>query len=267
MDNVLRGDQMSPQEQINYLADSLTDQSPSPSPLSNNFISNSFPFEEARVFIGRKKITGSARWQRQLSHYWGKKWLDNSSMRGISSMPIALTWFIGEVWSELCDHFLKCSESLSPNKSPTSVPQIECPLSSMEKQQANALATDAINKNIAHITQCTDVGRSSAFNKSIAKIKDWLIKQQTGIQIIRCITKYLLACGRLSMSAIARAMPAYQSLAHHDNHLDWDSFSEERICCTWVELRHQEIEATNLPADVALLRWKRKAKRTLCTIL
>ena len=71
MDKVLRKYQMLPQEWINCVADSLADEALLQALRSNNFISNSFPFEEVREFIGVKQLTGSAQWQ--LSHYWGEK--------------------------------------------------------------------------------------------------------------------------------------------------------------------------------------------------
>ena len=71
MDRILRDDQMSPQERANCLADSLADESSLSSLQSNQFISNDFPFEEVRIQIGGKKLTGSAR--RQLTHHWGEK--------------------------------------------------------------------------------------------------------------------------------------------------------------------------------------------------
>ena len=102
------------------------------------------------------------------------------------------------------------------------------------------------NENTTHITRCLDPGRSITFIKNVNSIKDWLTTQKTGPQITSCITQYLLAGGRTSMTAITRNMPALQSLANHHDRLGWDSFLEGRICCKWVKLRHQEIEATNL---------------------
>jgi hypothetical protein len=38
---------------------------------SNQFILTKFPFEQVRVYIGNKKLTGSARWQ--LTRFWGEQ--------------------------------------------------------------------------------------------------------------------------------------------------------------------------------------------------
>jgi len=67
------------------------------------------------------------------------------------------------------------------------------------------------------------------------------------------------------MTAITRNMPALQPLTNHHDQLGWDSFLEGRICCKWVELRHQKIEATNLRTTTDF--WARGLMRRLLQLI
>jgi hypothetical protein len=71
MDRILRSDQMSLHERLNCLVDILADEALLAAIQSNQFILTQFPFEQVRICIGHKKLTGSARWQ--LTRYWGEK--------------------------------------------------------------------------------------------------------------------------------------------------------------------------------------------------
>ena len=61
---------MSPQERLNCLVDILADEALLAAIQSNQFILTQFPFEQVRIYIGEKKLTGSVRWE--LTRYWGE---------------------------------------------------------------------------------------------------------------------------------------------------------------------------------------------------
>ena len=167
---------MSPQERLNYLVDSLVDEALLTTIQSNCFIINAFPFEEVRVFIGGKKLTGLTRGQ--LSHYWGEKvarkvfnaqgivhshnfdliyWREMD--RVMQSFPEMFHVFITKQVSHFCvtNIMLSIIDGTTKNQCPS----CRCP-----------------DKTTTHITRCLDPGRSTTFLKFVKSIKDRLTTQK-----------------------------------------------------------------------------------------
>jgi len=224
------------EERLNDRADTLAKRVLEAGFVSDEFIDPDLPFEQLRVKVAGKKVTGSLRRaiDNHVGHEAARDFYDRQ--RIISSENFDLVWWDGleatmmefpklfRVWltkhvSEFAGTNLQLShwhEGTTTNLCPSCEQEVESTM---------------------HITRCRDPGRRRMFAITVRRLTDWMTETHVDPILVDMVHEYLLSFGEKSMVECLRLeVDEYQRLAEATDLLQWDCFLEGRISPLWISL-------------------------------
>jgi hypothetical protein len=243
MDTLLCPDQLTVEERVNCRADKLVSEALVNAVLANQrFISSNLPFENTKLLVKGKMVTGSPK--NAITQSWGSKVAQKLFHRWniiVREADFNMVYWegMGNVMNLLSEMF-----RLWVTKQVSHFNRTNCQLARIDhtrKIQNVCPNCGCRDESPNHITHCRDPGRSSVFKESVDSIVAWMKDQQTGPSLVGGIQSYLSARGTKTTVSILHLDSLLQTAAHFHNCLGWDNFAKGRICALWVEVRAQEI--------------------------
>ena len=240
-DEILRWDQLSIQEKLNVLCDSLAKRALMAGIVNRDFITSTFPFEDVRLDCSTKKVVGSP--TRAIYQWWGyktaraffhsKKIVNKTHFdliywegmgRAMNTFPIMFRRWITK---HVCG-FCGCNEHLS--KYTPGLDNV-------------CLACNCTHETTAHITVCGDPERVRLYKSSVDVIATWMHTNKTAPLLARLIEDYLRARGTKTMEQVSPMGISvdYQLFAKYHDVLGWQNFIEGRILTYMVQIQRDHL--------------------------
>jgi hypothetical protein len=228
-------------EQMNVTVDKLAKVGLIAGVTDDDYISSDFPFEQLRVSIDGKKVTGSLRsaFNQHWSHRTAREFFHERGI--VSKYEFHLIWWDGVEkamfgFPQMFRTFVtkQCSKFCGTNRQ----------LARIDPTIANICPSCGQNdESSKHITRCKDPGRRAMLEHTVDELRTWMATTPTNPHLHNMIARYLLAQDSKPMVAcVASHSPMLQSLAEVQDKLGWDNFVEGRISTCFVEAVRQDLE-------------------------
>ena len=179
-------------EKLNCRCDALAKDALINAIATGNYISSDFPFEDVRIYVNGEKLIRSARKTFHDHHSYDMAKAAFERKRLISpedfdlvywdGMPKVLEQFPREFRTWLSKHVAECCG-------------VNRFLSKWDKSVKNTCpCCHRPNESVLHITRCSDPGRTRLFRENVDKLRAWLVKHDTPLELTHPIVTYRLLC-------------------------------------------------------------------------
>ena len=220
-------------DKINVLVDDLAKKALIEAVASRKFIDNVFPFENLRVVINGKKVTGPL--QSSFEQFWGYKVAQElfHNTRVINKEVFHSVYWVGleqalgafpkmyRVW--LTKHIAECCGTNKQMQYWDPKVNNVCPSCGQRDEPTT------------HITRCRDKGRREMLRLSVEELVDWMTDCSDS-DLVDIMEEYLLAQdSKLMEDCVNQGESKFHELAFAQDQLGWDSLLEGRICSLFIE--------------------------------
>jgi hypothetical protein len=268
MDDLLRRDQMTLQEDLNVEADDLADKALRKAIRTDSNMCQALPYEQIKV-VDREtgeKATGSI--ATALSKWRGRRMCRALFERKRMGSRILWSQYDYIYWEGM-EHVMKSF----PRRFRNWVTKQVSGMCGCTAARAHWIK-DLVDKcpscgkkgdTSTHVTRCEDPGREAVFRGSVAELTKWMQENDTEPHLLIMISTYLLARENDTMESITKKMhndlPEYYSkirlerMAKVQDRLGWDCMMEGRIPKIFVE--HQRTHLAHTETRMTAKRWAR----------